>query len=258
MQTIKLNYKHSGSGPVVIILHGLFGSLDNWQSMAKMLSDHFSVYCLDLRNHGKSPHTEEFLIPLMAEDVMQFINDHHLEVVNIIGHSMGGKVALEMLNTKNNLIDKTIVLDIAPKSYPKGHEQIFKAMYALDLESLTSRKQADEQLQELIPDYTVRQFILKNLDRDKDGKFMWKMNLDAIYKNYDEINKEIILNESILNEILFVKGSLSKYILDEDEIKIKASLPNAKFQQVEGAGHWIHADKPKELLEIINQFLLNK
>jgi len=257
-QTIKLNYKHSGSGPVVIILHGLFGSLDNWQSMAKMLSENFSVYCLDLRNHGKSPHTEEFSIPLMAKDVIQFMDDHLLTEANVIGHSMGGKVALEMLNQENELIDMIIVLDIAPKSYPKGHEQIFKAMFSLDLQSLISRKQADEQLQELIPDYTVRQFILKNLDRNKVGKFIWKVNLEAIYKNYDEINKEIIFDHPVLNEVLFVKGSLSKYILDEDEKKIKESLPNASFIEVKGAGHWIHADKPNELLEVINQFLLNK
>jgi pimeloyl-ACP methyl ester carboxylesterase len=253
-QTIKLHYKHSGSGPVVIILHGLFGSLDNWQTMSRLLSEHYSVYCLDLRNHGKSPHTDDFSIGLMAADVVNFIKDHGFLSVHLIGHSMGGKVALEMLNFKSNIIDKVMILDIAPKSYPKGHEQIFKAMFSLDLQSLSSRNSADEQLKLSIPDFTVRQFILKNLDRDKEGKFVWKVNLNAVYKNYDEINKEIIFKHRVLNEVLFVKGSLSFYILKDDEQIIKQVLPNAKFYEIEGAGHWIHADKPEELKRLIIQF----
>lgn len=255
MQTVTLHYKHSGTGPVVLILHGLFGSLDNWQSMAKLLSDHFNVYCLDLRNHGKSPHTNNFSVGLMAADVIDFINDHQFGSVHLIGHSMGGKVALEMLNVNNSLIDKVMILDIAPKSYPKGHEHIFKAMFDLDLPSLSSRNSADEQLKQSIPDFTVRQFILKNLDRDKDGKFVWKVNLNALYKNYDEINKEIIFTHRILNEILFVKGSLSGYILKDDEQIISQVLPNAKFYEIKDAGHWIHADKPDELKKLIIQFL---
>lgn len=251
---IKLHYKHSGNGSVLIILHGLFGSLDNWQSIAKKLAETFSVFSIDLRNHGKSEHTNIFSIPLMAADVFQFIADHHLNEVNIIGHSMGAKVALQMLNEKSSLIDKVMILDIAPKAYPRGHEQIFKAMFSLDLESLSSRNQADEQIKKWIPDVIVRQFILKNLNRYKDGKFGWKINLDAIYKNYDEINKEVLFNNKVSNEVLFVKGSESKYILDEDENKIKESLSNVKFIEVEGAGHWIHADKPDELIKIITHF----
>ena len=253
-QTVKLNYKQIGKGPVLIILHGLFGSLDNWQTLIKLLSEKYSVYCVDLRNHGRSPHTDEFSIPLMAYDVLQFLDDHHLEKVNIMGHSLGGKVALQMLNVNSQLISKTIILDIAPKVYPKGHEQIFKAMFSLDLQSLSSRSEADIKMTKWIPDVIVRQFILKNLDRNKNGAFKWKVYLNAIYKNCDEINKEIIFQHPVLNEVLFVKGSLSKYILDEDETIIKASLPNATFKVVEGAGHWIHADKPAELLEIITNY----
>lgn len=255
MQTIKLHYKQTGSGPVLIILHGLFGSLDNWQTMVKMLSDEFTVYSLDLRNHGKSPHTDDFSIRLMAGDVMQFIQDHQLADLNIIGHSMGGKVALELLNLEDTLLHKMMILDIAPKKYPNGHEQLFKAMFALDLNSMHSRKEAEEQMMPFIPDLGVRQFILKNLDRTKEGNFIWKVNLESVYKHYDEINKEISFRQKFMTDVLFVKGSLSRYILPEDETKIKQLLPNAKFVEIEGAGHWIHADKPDELMHVIKQFM---
>jgi esterase len=241
---IKLHYKQSGSGPVLLILHGLFGSLDNWQTIAGLLTPYFNVYTLDLRNHGKSPHTNEFSISLMAADVIRFIEDHALNRVNIAGHSMGGKVVLNLLSTKNTVLDKAMILDIAPKAYPKGHESIFNAMFALDLQTLTKRSEAEDKMVTLIPERTVRQFILKNLQ--------------SIFDNYNEINKEIVFNHQVLNEVVFVKGSLSKYILNEDEKQIIKSLPNAKFIEVEGAGHWIHADKPMELMKIMTDFFCNR
>lgn len=253
--SVKLHYKHSGSGPVVIILHGLLGSLDNWQYLAKLLSTHYSVYCVDLRNHGKSPHTEEFTLSLMAGDVFQFIHQHKLEKPNIIGHSMGGKVALQMILENKIPLGKLFILDIAPKKYPRGHDAIFHALFALPLDSIKTRGEADLLMQELIPDFVTRQFVLKNLDRDKSGNFNWKANIDSIYRHYDEINREILFEEIINEKIIFIKGSLSNYILEDDEKKIRKFIPNAKFIVIEGAGHWIHADKPADLLSVIQSLL---
>lgn len=253
--TMKLHYKHIGEGPVLIILHGLFGSLDNWQSMVKKLSDQYSIYSLDLRNHGKSPHSSEFSMSLMADDVYQFMQDHHIPKAHIMGHSMGGKVVLQLLKDKNPLIEKSIVLDISPKQYPKAHERIFEAMFAMDLSSIENRKQADFQLMDRIPEFAVRQFLLKNLERNKEGIFDWKFNLNVLHEKYDEINKEISFTSLVHNEVLFVKGNLSSYILREDEKLIKLTIPNARFIEVEGAGHWIHADKPEELLAVILKFI---
>ncbi|MBK9729584.1 MAG: alpha/beta fold hydrolase [Saprospiraceae bacterium] len=251
---IPLHFKKAGNGPVLIILHGLFGSLDNWQSFSKTLSEKFTVYTLDLRNHGKSPHTDSFSYPLMALDVIQFLEGNQLNRVYLLGHSMGGKVVLEMLHQAAPQIEKAIILDIAPKSYPRGHDSVFDAMFSLNLELTKTRIEADLKIMEYIPEFAVRQFILKNLDRDKEGNFFWKPNLKALYENYSEINKEINFKHPIQKDVLFVKGSLSPYLNTQDERTIIEFLPHAQFKEVEGAGHWIHADKPLELLEIVNLY----
>lgn len=250
-----LNFKTFGEGEPFVILHGLFGMLDNWQSFAKKLSSHFKVYIVDLRNHGKSLHSEEFSYELMAQDLNLFFEEQEIEDAIILGHSMGGKAAMRLALDYPQLIEKLIVLDIAPKQYMPGHLEIFEALFSLDVETLDSRKDASDALEDQIPEFGVRQFILKNLTRNKDKSFRWKMNLSAIYEHYDKIIEE--LEEGIFHgECLFVKGGNSNYVIDGDEELIYSFFPNAEIEEVANAGHWVHAEKPDELLALILRYLM--
>ncbi|HEX5625664.1 MAG TPA: alpha/beta fold hydrolase [Saprospiraceae bacterium] len=257
-QQLNLHYKKSGTGPELVILHGLFGCLDNWQSLTKLLEPDFTVYRLDLRNHGKSPHAAAHSYPLMAEDLLHFLDVHGLDRVQLMGHSMGGKVAMQFLNLAKERVRKTMILDIAPKAYPRGHDSLFKAMFDLPIYELQTRNQADHFLTERIPEFGVRQFILKNLDRDGEGRFVWKINLEALYRHYDQIRAEIAFPHPVFQELRFVKGARSGYIDEHDQKKIPLFLPNASFVEIADAGHWIHADRPFELVEQIRQFFLNE
>jgi pimeloyl-ACP methyl ester carboxylesterase len=257
-QTIKLNYKQNGSGPVLIILHGLLGSLDNWETISRKLADKFTVIRLDLRNHGRSPHTEPFSISLMAADVIQFMIDHQLNEVQLAGHSMGGKVALEMLMQNESLLNRLMILDITPLKYPEGHANIFNGMLSLNLTQIHSRKDADAFLTKDIQEKGMRQFILKNLERKQDGSFKWKVNLQSIYKNYLSINEGINFDQPVHKTVLFVKAERSDYIRKGDEALIRKSLPEAKFTEVKNSGHWIHVDQPAVLLNLFDNFFLSK
>ncbi len=248
---LKLHHKQQGEGPCLIILHGLFGSLDNWQSISRQLAGQFCVYTLDLRNHGKSPHSEYFNYDIMAADLAAFIKHQHVEPVNLIGHSMGGKVVLQLLKEHPQLIRKSMVLDIAPRAYPEVHGQIFKAMLELDLQKCKSRTELDQNLSPEIDDPRVRQFILKNVDRNQNGIFEWKLNLQSIHSNYMHIASAISFEKPLQAEIAFVRGAASSYIKDSDQMAMRETFPNASFFTVENAGHWIHADQPEQLMKII-------
>lgn len=266
---IELNYKEFGQGEPIIILHGLFGTLDNWQTIAKKLSENYLVYILDLRNHGKSPHTEGVLsYHLMAEDVALFMQQNWIHSAHVIGHSMGGKVAMQMAIDNPDLIQKLILIDIAPKQYSGGHEVIFEALLNLDLTKLTDRKEAEVYLMnKLDNDAGTVQFLLKNLSRrletslsdgHEGGGFEWKMNLSVLKRDYRILMNNIDVTESFEHETLFIRGGNSNYVKDSDFETIKAIFPNVKLETIEGAGHWVHADKPKELLNILYEFILNK
>lgn len=249
-----LHHKQQGSGHVLIILHGLFGSLDNWQTMARMLSEFFTVITVDLRNHGRSFHHPEMNYPVMADDLLNFIQFHQIRDCYLMGHSMGGKVILELLSRKWQSHHKAIILDIAPKSYPDVHSEIFSAMLELPLNQMNSRQKLDEALAGTIQDVTIRQFILKNVDRDESGQFKWKLNLQVLYQNYSEISKEISLEPPLWNEICFVRGSHSAYINDTDIHELQSTFPNAKFVTIPSSGHWIHVDQPMALYQTIMDY----
>jgi esterase len=257
---IKLNYKEFGQGEPVIILHGLFGTLDNWQTIAKQLSENHLVYILDLRNHGKSPHTEGVMsYHILAEDVAMFMQQNWMHSATIIGHSMGGKVAMQMSMDYPDLVEKLIVIDIAPKKYKGGHEEIFDALLNLDLSKLTDRKVAEAYLMDKLKnDVGTVQFLLKNLSRRADnegGGFEWKMNLSVLNRDYHILMDTFEVNTTFEKDTLFIRGGNSNYIRDEDFETIKTIFPKAKLETVEGAGHWVHAEKPKELLEKLLEFL---
>lgn len=254
---MKLNYKKIGdTGSPILILHGLLGSLDNWISIARTLSEkNFTVYIIDQRNHGQSPHSEEFNYALMAEDVKEFINEHALQNAIIIGHSMGGKTAMHFACKFPELIEKLIVVDISPKKYPVHHQEIIDALFSLNLNTITSRNEADEQLSLKIKDFSVRQFLLKNLYRQTNNSFAWRFNLPVLSEKIEMIGDALYNDALFLKPALFIGGSLSNYILSEDENLIHRHFPKANIIMVKGAGHWIHAEAPEAFVKICLEFL---
>ena len=241
---MKLNYKLFGyEYKPLVILHGLMGSLDNWQTLAKRWSEHFPVYLVDMRNHGNSPHSDEFTYEAMVEDVHEFCLEHDLREINLLGHSMGGKAAMYFALKYPNLVEKLIVADIAPKEYNGGHDAIFDAMQALPLDQIMSRQDADEFMEKYIPNIGIRQFILKNLQRE-DQKYVWKLNLESIVKNYDNLMKFDAKGKQFPHSTLFIKGEKSDYI-DADEFEtFKTIFPKAALKTIEDTGHWLHAENP--------------
>lgn len=251
---MKLNYKSFGQGEPIIILHGLFGMLDNWQTVGKQLAEDYRVILVDQRNHGKSFHSEEMSYELMAEDLKELMSELNLEPVHIVGHSMGGKTAMTFATSYPDLAKSLIVVDIAPRTYIGGHEALFKALLAVDIDHVDSRKEVDEQLSQSIDDDGVRLFLMKNLTRHSEGGYRWKANFKVLHTHYDHLMGSDI-SDSNLIPTLFIRGEASDYIQEEDEILIYELFPLAEIEDIEGAGHWVHAVKPKELLEIVRSFL---
>lgn len=251
---MELNYKQFGQGEPIIILHGLFGMLDNWQTIARKLGEQYTVFIIDQRNHGKSPHHSEFDYPTMAEDLKCFMEQNWIYRAHLIGHSMGGKTVMQFALEYPDMVDKLIVVDIAPKKYKGGHQTIFEALFALDLDNLKGRKDAENLLEQRIDEAGVRQFLLKNLTRKKEGGYAWKMNLPAIFEHYEDI-LDSIEGESIEVDTLFIKGAKSKYIQEEDKDIIFDLFPNSDIKTVERAGHWVHAEQPIILMDMVLEFL---
>lgn len=251
----KLNYKTFGSGDPIVIMHGLFGMLDNWQTIAKKLAEDYMVYLVDLRDHGKSEHTDEFNYPLLARDIAQFLESEWIHEAYVVGHSMGGKAALQLVKDYPDVVEKLIVVDIGIKTYQGGHEIILEALESVPIEDVKSRKDVEEQLSKYISEPGVRLFLMKNLTRNKEGGYRWKMNLSLLIKHYQDILAGITFDEIIDTPTLFIRGGKSKYITDEDVQDISANFEDMKLETVVNAGHWVHAEQPNELLSIIRSFL---
>jgi len=252
---VKLFSRSTGQGPPLVILHGLFGSSDNWQTFAKMLSDHYAVITVDLRNHGLSPHTEEFSFEWIGRDLYQFAEDQGLREFYLMGHSLGGKAAAFFALRYPDRVKKLIILDIATKAYPPHHEKYFEAMLSLDFNLIRNRNEADAWLQRSISSLPVRQFLLKNLVRDAEGRFRWKFNLRGLYEQYDAINVAIESETPFDKPVLVLAGEHSSYIQPEDKEPMRALFPRASFKTIPGAGHWIHADQPEILRSEVVGFL---
>jgi esterase len=245
-------------GQPIIVLHGIFGSSDNWLTIAKILGETNQVYLLDQRNHGQSPRSETFDYEVMAEDLKEFIENQALKNVILIGHSMGGKVVMQFAMNYPDAFSKLIVVDIAPKFYPVHHAVLLRGLASIDLQKLSNRTEANEQMKAFEDSEGVRQFLLKNLWRNpaKNNEFDWRINLPVITKNIDIVGHELMHEKPIQQPTLFIRGSESHYILPEDERKIWELFPNYELETIEGAGHWVQADKPKEFLEIVKQFCI--
>jgi esterase len=250
-----LNYKETGRGPSLVILHGLFGSLDNWATMAKSLGNYFHVITMDLRNHGNSLHSDDWNYGLMANDVKETLTALNLQKVFMAGHSMGGKTAMEFAARFPECIEKLMVIDISPRYYAPHHQSILNALFSLDLEQIQTRKEAEEKLSQTISDQGTRQFLLKNLYWKEAGKLAWKFNLETIAKKIEIVGEKTPEgNITIQKPILFIKGSSSGYINATDEKNIPEIFPQASVFTIEGAGHWVHAEKPAELFSCFVDF----
>jgi len=252
---MKLNYKIYGAGPDIIILHGLLGMLDNWKSFARSLENDFCIHLLDLRNHGKSPHHEDLNYELMSEDVKTYIEENNLENPTIIGHSMGGKVAMQLALNHPHLISHLVVVDISPKKYKAGHQEIFQVLQSVDLDLYEKRNEVFDVINGRLKDEGLSLFLMKNLRRSPEGSYEWKMNLEAIYNNYENVLSAIESEDQFLKPSLFIRGTKSNYIQEEDNALIHANFPEAKIADIADSGHWVHAEKPNELKLIINDFI---
>lgn len=251
----RINYKVFGEGYPIVIMHGLLGMLDNWQTFAKKLAESHMVYIIDLRNHGKSFHHPYMDYPTMAEDLKKFMEDHHMFNAHIMGHSMGGKVAMEFALENPEMINKLIVADIAPGAYPGGHEGILEALQSVDIESATDRQEVEDYLMDRLKNRSIVLFLMKNLSRTKEGNFRWKPNLDAIAENYENILAEVNSFDSFEKPTLFLRGGRSQYIVRESKDAILGLFPKSEIVTIPDAGHWIHADAPGETLSETVRFL---
>ncbi len=251
----KLNFKTFGSGDPIIVLHGLFGMLDNWQTIAKKLAEDYMVYLIDLRDHGKSEHTDDFNYRLLAQDIAEFLEAEWIHEAYVIGHSMGGKTALQLVKDHPDVVEKLIVVDIGIKSYKGGHEVILEALSTVPIDTVVSRKEVEEHLSQYISEPGIRLFLMKNLSRNKEGGYRWKMNLNLLVKHYQEILAGITFDEVVETPTLFIRGGKSGYIVDEDIVELSSHFTDMQLVTVADAGHWVHAEQPNELLLAIRSFL---
>ena len=251
---MKLFYRELGQGQPLIILHGLFGSSDNWYSLSKIFAETFKVYVVDQRNHGLSPHDDKHDYDILAEDLKEFIAVNQINQPVIIGHSMGGKAAMNFAVKNPSMLSQLIVVDIIPKAYPVHHDSILKGLKAIQLDQLESRGQADRILSEFESDASVRQFLLKNLARGEDQQFEWRINIPVLEKNIEAMGAAIDAKGKFTGPTLFIIGSKSNYFESGDEDLVKKYFPAAKIEKLE-AGHWVQAEKPKEFTKTVFDFL---
>ena len=257
----ELAQSHADASPLVM-LHGLFGSSDNWLGVAPKLAQHARVFLLDLRNHGLSPHSDEMTYALMAGDLAEFLDARQLERANILGHSLGGKVAMQFALTFSARVARLVIVDIAPRAYAPEHEPIFKALLALDLQQYHSRTQIEDALAPAIPDLTLRRFLLKNLKHrpaalksDEGGSFDWRIPLKSLFANYPKLCEALTSPNTFPGATLFLRGGQSPYVSDDDTPQIHQLFPQATIETIPTARHWVHADAPDEFVKHILAFL---
>ncbi|WP_367772101.1 alpha/beta fold hydrolase [Flavobacterium sp. WC2421] len=248
--------KIEGEGKPLLILHGFLGMSDNWKTLGtQFASDGFQVHMLDLRNHGRSLQSEEFSYEFMVQDVVEYCQGHNLNSIDIIGHSMGGKVAMLLATSYPELIDKLIVADIGPKFYPQHHQTILAGLNAVDFANKPSRSDVEATLSEYITDFGTRQFLLKSLYWQEPGQLAFRFNLSVFNEKMEEIGVALPENAIFNKPTLFIRGGNSNYILDSDFEAIKKHFPDLKIETIPNAGHWLHAENPKMFHELVISFL---
>lgn len=256
MSIVELHYRATGTGIPVIILHGLFGSSRNWSSLSKKLADHYQIITPDLRNHGESPHTDKMDYAGMAEDVLALAESLNLAEYTVIGHSMGGKVGMQMALTMPQVVNRLLVMDIAPVEYRHRYGKLFTAMENLPLNKINNRREAEELFCPIIGDINLCRFLLQNLVRTENG-FDWRINLQALESNIDTIAAfpDASLSRHYDGPCLFLGGAESDFILPEHATVIKRLFPAADMQWIKGAGHMLHVEQPEAVLQKTRAFL---
>ncbi len=252
---MKLHYRELGEGKPMMILHGLFGFSDNWQTHAKKLAEYYRVILVDLRNHGHSDWSDDFSYDLMAQDVFELAEYLELEDLILVGHSMGGKVAMRFAQQHENLLEKLIIVDMGIKSYPMHHQHILAGIYSVQVETIKARREAEAQMREHIESEGILQFLLKNLHWKEKGKLAWRMNTKVLEREMPEILGALPEGEVFI-PTLFIRGELSNYILDEDFESLENQFLDCQIETIEGAGHWVHAESPSEFLNSLLTFCL--
>ena len=242
--------------PPVVLLHGLFGSYENLGVVERSLSEQFQVINIDVRNHGRSDHSDDMNYTLMADDLAQTLDSLNVSSAAVLGHSMGGKLAMAFALAQPQRVSKLILADIAPVAYPARHNAIFAGLNAVDLSAISSRNEADVKLAAYIDEPGVRQFLLKSLLKH-DDKFSWRFNLAALQKNYQQLIGEPQVKGSYNGPTLFIKGGDSDYILPEHKARIMQLFPQAQAKVIQGTGHWLHAEKPAVFTKLVKDFLLS-
>jgi pimeloyl-ACP methyl ester carboxylesterase len=268
-----LFFRRFGEGPPLIILHGLFGSSGNWMRIGKALSEHFEVFIPDLRNHGNSPHSDEFSYPLLKDDLHSLMRSVNIEKAVIFGHSMGGKAAMFFTADFPEMVQSLIIGDISPRSYRSpeiqgqhysDHRKIIEVMLGIDLQGLKDREAAEHILIQTLNSAPVSRFLLKNLHYNRDGNYSWKLNLMSLYNNLHHIMDGLDIGKFRNGNgitgfpVLFIRGEKSNYIIPEDIHLIKTIFPMAEVVTIPGAGHWFHAEKPEIVISTIRYFILGK
>lgn len=251
-----LHSKILGKGQPFIILHGFLGMSDNWKTLgSKYAENGFQVHLIDQRNHGKSFHSDEFNYDLLSDDVINYMNHLNLDSAIVLGHSMGGKTAMQLATSHPDRVKKLIVADIASKFYPPHHDFIFNGLSHLDFDKISDRREADDKLSKYIKDRGIRQFLLKNLYWVEKEKLGFRFNFDVLKNRMEEIGENIFPNAIYDGPTLFLRGDRSEYIQPDDSSEIKRHFPNAKIETIDKAGHWLHAENPKQFFEKSFKFL---
>lgn len=247
---MELHSKVIGEGSPLIILHGFLGMSDNWKTLGNQYAQkEFEVHLVDQRNHGKSFWSPDFNYDVLAGDIAKYIDTHELDAVNILGHSLGGKTAMQFACEYPHLVQKLLVADIAPKYYPPHHHEILSALTALPIEDIKSRTEADTLLATYLSDPGIRQFLLKNLYWVEQGKLGFRCNLEVLKDKMEEIGENIGNTDSFNGPTLFLRGDRSEYISPDDSAVIKRHFPAAEIGTIDNAGHWLHAENPRQFFE---------
>ncbi len=251
-----LHSKIIGKGEPLLILHGFLGMSDNWKTLGNLYAEKgLEVHLLDQRNHGKSFWSPQFNYDIMASDIKKYVEHHQLNRIHLMGHSMGGKTAMQFACNYPDLVKGLLVADIAPKYYPPHHDEILKALTLLPLEHLNSRTEADTQLKKYLSEPGIRQFLLKNLYWVDKGTLGFRFNLKVLNKKMEEIGENIGNTDSFEGPVLFLKGDKSEYVSTADFPEIKKHFPKARIETIENAGHWLHAENPGQFFGKSWQFI---
>jgi pimeloyl-ACP methyl ester carboxylesterase len=251
-----LRFENAGA-PVLVILHGLLGASRNWTTIGRALQDRYDVHALDLRNHGDSPHADSMRWAELCDDLRAYLELHELEQIILMGHSLGGKVAMRFACEYPDLVTRLIIVDIAAKPYPPYHDREFRAMKRIPVGELASRKEAEELLEPMVPEWALRQFLLTNLVRDDStGAFKWQVNLEVVHASLPHIRQNSLLDTDRYNHpVLLIRGANSDFIDDEDADEMRHWFPHLLEVTVPSAGHNVHVENRKGFLEVLEDWL---